>query len=100
MRIDSSKKIRDVSGEHILIRVAEGQADMTEVVGLNESAMQLYRDLNIEIPYTGIILVGETLFPEVQLRTRREMSEYHRILELSFENGRITKAENVSDQYK
>lgn len=45
MRIDSSKKIRDVSGEHILIRVAEGQADMTEVVGLNESAMQLYRDL-------------------------------------------------------
>lgn len=42
MRIDKRQKIRDVAGEHIVIRMGAGVTDMTEVVGLNESAMELY----------------------------------------------------------
>lgn len=43
MKIDKNQKIRDVAGEHVVIRIGNGVADMTEVVGLNESAMELYK---------------------------------------------------------
>ena len=42
MRIDESKKVRHVSGENIVIMQADGAADMTQVVALNESALELY----------------------------------------------------------
>lgn len=42
MKIDKNQKIRDVAGEHVVIRIGNGVADMTEVIGLNESAMELY----------------------------------------------------------
>lgn len=45
MRIDKSKKVRSVSGENIVIMQAEGMADMTRVVALNASAMDLYNQL-------------------------------------------------------
>ena len=45
MRIDSRKKIRHVSGENIVLMPAAGTADMTQVVALNESALELYNIL-------------------------------------------------------
>lgn len=45
MKIDSSKKVRHVSGENIILMQAEGMADMTQVVGFNESALELYNQL-------------------------------------------------------
>lgn len=45
MRIDTRQKVRNVSGEHIVIRQLEGTVDMTQVVALNESAMLLYNEL-------------------------------------------------------
>ena len=45
MRIDTKKRLREVAGEHIVIGQAEGTADMTKVVGLNESAVLLYKRL-------------------------------------------------------
>lgn len=45
MRIDTSKKVRTVAGENIVIMQAEGVADMTRVVALNESALELYNTL-------------------------------------------------------
>ncbi len=45
MRIDPSKKIRTVAGENILIKQASGTADMTSVVALNESALELFNQL-------------------------------------------------------
>lgn len=45
MRIDSRKKVRSVSGENIVIMQAADMADMTRVVALNESAMELYNAL-------------------------------------------------------
>ncbi|MBQ8703434.1 MAG: PqqD family peptide modification chaperone [Bacteroidales bacterium] len=46
MRIDSRKKIRHVSGENIILMQADGMADMTQVVAFNESALELYNQLN------------------------------------------------------
>ena len=45
MRIDTRRKVRNVSGENIIIRQLEGTVDMTQVVALNESAMLLYNEL-------------------------------------------------------
>lgn len=45
MKIDSSKKIRHVSGENIILTQANGTADMTQVVAFNESALELYNQL-------------------------------------------------------
>lgn len=45
MKIDSSKKVRSVAGENIVIMQAEGTADMTRVVSLNESALELFERL-------------------------------------------------------
>ena len=45
MKIDSGKKVRTVSGENIVIMHAAGMADMTQVVALNASAMELYNAL-------------------------------------------------------
>ena len=42
MKIDSRKKIRHVSGENIIMMPAAGTTDMTQVVALNESALELY----------------------------------------------------------
>lgn len=46
MRIDSRKKIRHVSGENIILMQADGMADLTQVVAFNESALELYNQLN------------------------------------------------------
>ena len=45
MKIDTRKKVRNVSGENIVIMQAAGTVDMTQVVALNESAMLLYNTL-------------------------------------------------------
>lgn len=45
MRIDTNKKVRQVSGENIVIMQAAGTTDMTQVVALNESALELYNML-------------------------------------------------------
>ena len=45
MKIDSRKKIRQVSGENIIMMPAAGTTDMTQVVALNESALELYKIL-------------------------------------------------------
>ena len=45
MKIDQRKKVREVAGEHIVIMQEGGEADMTRVVALNESALWLYRQL-------------------------------------------------------
>ena len=45
MRFDERKKVRTVAGENIVIMQADGEADMTKVVALNESAMLLYEQL-------------------------------------------------------
>ena len=45
MRIDSSKKVRTVAGENIVIMQSAGAADMTKVVALNASALDLYNAL-------------------------------------------------------
>lgn len=42
MRFDERKKVRTVAGENIVIMQADGEADMTKVVALNESAMLVY----------------------------------------------------------
>ena len=45
MRFDERKKVRSVAGENIVIMQADGEADMTKVVALNESAMLVYEQL-------------------------------------------------------
>lgn len=45
MKINEKKKVREVAGEHIVISIHAGAADMTEVVGLNSSAWWLYQQL-------------------------------------------------------
>ena len=45
MRFDERKKVRTVAGENIVIMQADGEADMTKVVALNESAMLVYKQL-------------------------------------------------------
>lgn len=45
MKIDNRKKVRDVAGEHIVIMQADGTADMTKVVALNDTALALYHKL-------------------------------------------------------
>lgn len=45
MRFDERKKVRTVAGENIVIMQADGEADMTKVVALNESAMLVYGQL-------------------------------------------------------
>lgn len=45
MRIDNRKKVREVSGEHIVIMQDGATADMTKVVALNETALMLYEHL-------------------------------------------------------
>ena len=38
MRIDTRKRVRHVAGENIVMMQGDGAADMTKVVGLNESS--------------------------------------------------------------
>lgn len=45
MIFDERKKVRTVAGENIVIMQADGEADMTKVVALNESAMLVYEQL-------------------------------------------------------
>lgn len=45
MRFDERKKVRTVACENIVIMQADGEADMTKVVALNESAMLVYEQL-------------------------------------------------------
>ena len=45
MKIDEKKKVRHVAGENIVIMQVADVADMTRVVALNESAMELYNVL-------------------------------------------------------
>lgn len=45
MKIDTTKKVRNVSNENIVIMQDGGAADMTRVVALNESALELYNQL-------------------------------------------------------
>lgn len=45
MRFDERKKVRTVAGENIVIMQADGEADMTKVVALNESAMLVYEQM-------------------------------------------------------
>ena len=62
MKIDTSKKIREVAGEHIVIMQDKGVSDMTKVVALNESALFLYEKLtnrDFELPDIVQILVDE-----------------------------------------
>lgn len=42
MRIDQSKKVRDVAGEHIVMMQGKNVTDLTRVVALNASAMHLH----------------------------------------------------------
>lgn len=42
MKIDPRKRVRDVAGEHIVIMQSGDAADMTKVVALNDSALNLY----------------------------------------------------------
>ena len=55
MKIDQTKKLRHVAGEHIYMRNEGGTVDMTRVVGLNESAMFLYEKLKDQIFETADI---------------------------------------------
>lgn len=45
MRIDSTKKVRKVAGENIVIMQDASAADMTRVIALNESSMVIYHAL-------------------------------------------------------
>lgn len=45
MKIDPRKKIRSVAGENIIIKQADGMADMSTVVAFNSSALELYNHL-------------------------------------------------------
>lgn len=45
MKIDPNKKVRKVAGENIVIMSDGGAADLTRVVALNESALELYNVL-------------------------------------------------------
>lgn len=42
MRINPDTKVRQVAGENIIIRVAGGADDMTTVMALNETALDIY----------------------------------------------------------
>ena len=45
MKIDIRKKIRSVAGENIVMMPSAGTTDMTQVVALNDSALELYNIL-------------------------------------------------------
>ena len=45
MRIDDRKKVRNVSGENIVIMQSDNMVDMTKVVALNESALLVHERL-------------------------------------------------------
>ena len=62
MRIDTRKKIRNVAGENIIIRQDANTADMTTVVGLNNSALLLYnslKDRDFSIADAAAVLIDE-----------------------------------------
>ena len=44
MRIDTRKRVRHVAGENIVMMQGDGAADMTKVVGLNESVAAVLTD--------------------------------------------------------
>lgn len=45
MKLNTNIKVRDVAGEHIVMRVGAGGTDMTTVIALNESSLLLYNSL-------------------------------------------------------
>ncbi len=46
MNIKKGIKVRDVAGEHIIMRIGDGKkTDMTTVVALNESSLFLFNNL-------------------------------------------------------
>ncbi len=75
MKIDSNKKVRKVAGENIIIMSDGGAADMTRVVALNESALELYnalKDCDFELD-DAVRVLTETY--EVDSATARRDAE-------------------------
>lgn len=78
MKIDSSKKVNDVAGEHVVISQDNGTSNMTTVVGLNESAYLLYNRLKgreFGIDDVVSILMEEYDIDEATARNDAEMWE-------------------------
>ena len=71
MKIDKSKKVHHVAGENIVIMQADGVADMTRVVALNESALELYNQLKEREFNTDDVVQTMTSLYDVDLDTAR-----------------------------
>ena len=51
MRFNPKMKVREVAGEHIVMRTGGSTADLTTVIAFNESSMLLYERLK-DRPFT------------------------------------------------
>ena len=62
MKFNPLMKVRDVAGEHIVMRVGVDGTDMTTVIALNESSLLLYERLRgreFEMEDAVSVLTGE-----------------------------------------
>ena len=77
MKIDTKKKVRSVAGENIVIMQAANVSDMTQVVALNESAMELYNSMK-EREFTIEDVVQELcgLYEVDETTARRDAAEW------------------------
>ena len=75
MKLNPNMKVRDVAGEHIVMRVGVDGTDMTTVIALNESSLLLYERLRgreFEMEDAVSVLTGEY---EVDEATARKDAE-------------------------
>ena len=75
MRIDTRKKLRTVAGENIVIMNDGKAADMTRVVALNESALEVYNALkDCEFEIDDVVRVLTDIY-DVDADTARRDAE-------------------------
>lgn len=71
MKLNPKMKVREVAGEHIVMRVGTDGTDMTTVIALNESSLLLYnrlRDCAFSIDDAVKVLTDEYEIDEATAR--------------------------------
>lgn len=77
MKIDPNKKVRKVAGENIIIMSDGGATDMTRVVALNESALELYNALkDCDFELDDVVRVLTETYEVDSATARRDAEEW------------------------
>ena len=61
--------------------------------------MKLYKNINLKLEYSGVIMIGTNMLPEYYGRAFTGAHSYEKVYELSFEEGILLESKDTSGSY-